>query len=539
MKKRGRTKEELAENASKRFQRKCSSKQHNQASLNHQITLPSTYTIQTRLRTKLSLQASTLQNANPHHPKPTQNKKQKPSTPQEKHINLSHFLQNLSAPNYLHFINFSEKTLTQNLPTSSFPEEQYPICCLYLYTPRTGAACKHKLPMLTIKSKPLWYFSSIQLYYYVFMVGGSDYPTTARAKSLFYFNTLSLKFGKKADMCLSRTVPVLASAFFRGMWGFGGGKEGKEGKEGMGVCEGNGSPFLRKSYSSGGFLNWSERSLCVKKEFELRSKGNESRSKLKKRQRWVVKEIYDEVLLKKEWLYVIAGVNNREQRMRECEKYSIFKDKWYRIPNINKSKDDVSASNFKNAFLYIFCGLQFRKNSSKSHSVERISIPNELSWENVSIIIDDGWNDKVGSCCLQISSNSILVFGGWKMETIESNSSEEEDTSDSGSPTTSEKKKKINQSMETFMFHPKEKIVENIKSPMIEEECFCNQQAHFDKKGQKVYVFGFKMDLHIFDIQRKQWKVEESGNFFFQEDENQIIEDYDSSSLFDILENYH
>eukprot|EP00826_Nyctotherus_ovalis_P059897 TRINITY_DN8371_c0_g1_i10.p1 TRINITY_DN8371_c0_g1~~TRINITY_DN8371_c0_g1_i10.p1 ORF type:complete len:594 (-),score=162.21 TRINITY_DN8371_c0_g1_i10:75-1856(-) len=113
------------------------------------------------------------------------------------------------------------------------------------------------------------------------------------------------------------------------------------------------------------------------------------------------------------WIYCCGGCAGREM-LNSCEKYSIAKDKWMVIPNLQEAKQNISLCGFNQRALYCIGG-GFIGHELLFSTIETLDILDEDSgWQILNIGRNEEWKplECVGST--QVDPYRIIIFGGWK-----------------------------------------------------------------------------------------------------------------------------
>ncbi len=113
----------------------------------------------------------------------------------------------------------------------------------------------------------------------------------------------------------------------------------------------------------------------------------------------------------------VAGGYEKGEIIKKCERYSVAEDKWYPLPDQNEPKCSQSLCLLENRYLYSIGGLsKIDANITLQTTIERLDLNTPGStWQVIPIRLNDAACD-IG--CLPISTNEILIFGGWNKTPI-------------------------------------------------------------------------------------------------------------------------
>ena len=110
----------------------------------------------------------------------------------------------------------------------------------------------------------------------------------------------------------------------------------------------------------------------------------------------------------------VAGGTNLTGNLASCEEFTIDKNKWRMVAPLNESKKWISLCAFGKRYLYAFGGVLNSKDSV-SDKIECFDVADQT--KKVWKIVDVGtgkalWKKRFFSGTLELSPNSIIIFGG-------------------------------------------------------------------------------------------------------------------------------
>ena len=78
-------------------------------------------------------------------------------------------------------------------------------------------------------------------------------------------------------------------------------------------------------------------------------------------------------------IYSIGGWNGSS--LNDCEKYSIYLDRWSALPNLNTSVCELAAFMFNLHYIYAICGFT----NAASNIVEKLTLSENSKWEYITM----------------------------------------------------------------------------------------------------------------------------------------------------------
>lgn len=114
-----------------------------------------------------------------------------------------------------------------------------------------------------------------------------------------------------------------------------------------------------------------------------------------------------------QFLYAIAGYNEKEGVLSQCEKYLIGRDKWIKIPNLHRNRWGISTTLVNETKLYVLFGID--ENQMKK-DIEMLDLLNEENgW--MQVLDPRNYNDtsvfeRRCHSSFQLNNTEILISGG-------------------------------------------------------------------------------------------------------------------------------
>eukprot|EP01022_Parablepharisma_sp_SALTPOND_P014051 TRINITY_DN188_c0_g1_i1.p2 TRINITY_DN188_c0_g1~~TRINITY_DN188_c0_g1_i1.p2 ORF type:complete len:813 (+),score=88.22 TRINITY_DN188_c0_g1_i1:2688-5126(+) len=178
------------------------------------------------------------------------------------------------------------------------------------------------------------------------------------------------------------------------------------------------------------------------------------------------------------YIYCCGGYSN-QKLLSHCEKYSISQDKWYVIPPLTETKQNLSLCNFSDRMLYSIGGGEVGHQVVYS-TIEKLNLHNEEEGWKVVPIFGTGIPPMECIGSVQVSAHGILLFGGWKPGRKDSGKCYEFDVT----------RQRIT------------RITENLKN----KSGFYYLLKPVVAKG-KVYIMDPDFNVNIYDKFRKEWDI--------------------------------
>lgn len=133
------------------------------------------------------------------------------------------------------------------------------------------------------------------------------------------------------------------------------------------------------------------------------------------------------VCVHKDAIFIVGGFLNQQEFTTTCEIFDIKKEKTSPIANLNIASGVSGLCPFNDKFIFKFGGLT--EGLSLNNTIERYNIALNI-WELIDAKFDTHDPLKIDlktfsllstCCCIQINTNEILVFGGYKANNESSN----------------------------------------------------------------------------------------------------------------------
>jgi len=182
-----------------------------------------------------------------------------------------------------------------------------------------------------------------------------------------------------------------------------------------------------------------------------------------------------------------CGVN----LLSSCEKYSISQNKWYIIPSLTEEKQNISLCTINNHYLYCFGGGEPGHVRVRS-TVEKLDLLNEENGWSIVQIIGDWLTPAECMGAAQISVNSVLLFGGWKIN-----------TKDSG---------------KCYELDLKRNRLQILPEKLCSKTGFFYSLKPIVSKNQ-VYVMDPAYNIHLYDIKNRNWDMINKDDWMINEEE--------------------
>ena len=103
-------------------------------------------------------------------------------------------------------------------------------------------------------------------------------------------------------------------------------------------------------------------------------------------------------------IYSIGGIDGSYSA--DCQKYSVTKNKWMSLPNLQIIRAYCAAFSFNNNEVYVLGG---HNRTDVVNTMEKINAANPIKWEFATII--NKYNGSIAIHAIQINSNEVIVFG--------------------------------------------------------------------------------------------------------------------------------
>jgi hypothetical protein len=190
-------------------------------------------------------------------------------------------------------------------------------------------------------------------------------------------------------------------------------------------------------------------------------------------------------------IYVCGGLN-AQGLLNHCEKYHIHLDQWNHFPSINHPKACVSLSSFQTTLstyiLYSFGGSKAFFLSDTFASIEKIDISQEqLGWQLVPLMENDGWTARANIGCIQYSEDSILLFGGSLNVQGDTN-------------------KRLQQTNECFLFNIYTDSMVKLHDGLVNENNFRMRKPKLNRRKATIVALSFlPCDLNVFSKITSEW----------------------------------
>jgi len=110
-------------------------------------------------------------------------------------------------------------------------------------------------------------------------------------------------------------------------------------------------------------------------------------------------------------IYAIGG-NDAKNFYTNCEYYDVNQNKWNWIANLNIARDSAACCIFNGKYIYVFSG-RIKFNPKEITDVCELYDIEKKVWEKISLSKWNKWIPCDLAMCYQISSTSILIFGGF------------------------------------------------------------------------------------------------------------------------------
>ena len=172
-------------------------------------------------------------------------------------------------------------------------------------------------------------------------------------------------------------------------------------------------------------------------------------------------------------IYVAGGFTRGEQT-KSCEAYSISKNKWRQLPQLNQMKVNSSLCTLNGRMLYCLGGiidLQYLD------TIELLDLNSPKRWESLSTKLPRPYQS-IGA--LPISDCDILLFGGWNNRKFK----------DTYKLTYSRKNGKSSS------------IIETLKCTLKLPDLFPNNGTAIQRKDHNEVQFCGRSSVHIWDLSK-------------------------------------
>jgi hypothetical protein len=195
-----------------------------------------------------------------------------------------------------------------------------------------------------------------------------------------------------------------------------------------------------------------------------------------------------------------VGRENEQGVISSCEKYAVQQDDWSMIPSLNQPKWGVSVCSFQKHVLIAFGGFNEKV---YFNTIERFNAKKpELGWliQKLNAGISDPFVPRSNAGCIQISRDSVLIFGGVNKST--------------------------NLLDESLIYYPKEKKFKK-QSVLVKGEKF--YQVKPIANNNKIYCIGYEdSDIHVFKLMEEEWDIIKEEEWINEELKSEEIKDLES-----------
>ena len=205
------------------------------------------------------------------------------------------------------------------------------------------------------------------------------------------------------------------------------------------------------------------------------------------------------VALDRKTVFSVGG-ENEQGVISSCEKYAVQQDDWSMIPSLNQPKWGVSVCSFQKHVLIAFGGFNEKV---YFNTIERFNAKKpELGWliQKLNAGISDPFVPRSNAGCIQISRDSVLIFGGVNKST--------------------------NLLDESLIYYPKEKKFKK-QSVLVKGEKF--YQVKPIANNNKIYCIGYEdSDIHVFKLMEEEWDIIKEEEWINEELKSEEIKDLES-----------
>jgi hypothetical protein len=108
-------------------------------------------------------------------------------------------------------------------------------------------------------------------------------------------------------------------------------------------------------------------------------------------------------------LIVVGGLGDDCEILQSCERYSVDKDEWICLPDLNVPAMNPSVCVFNEKFIFKFGGKQSEE--KLTNTIEKLDLDGG-DWELIKINTHLIPRLPSSSCCFQINKKSMIFFGG-------------------------------------------------------------------------------------------------------------------------------
>ena len=207
---------------------------------------------------------------------------------------------------------------------------------------------------------------------------------------------------------------------------------------------------------------------------------DDSKSLLQRKPMFLRRSDFTPVYSRSGFIYVVGG-NDAKIFYKQCEKYDIDKDVWFKIANLNIGRDSSAASIFNDKFLYAFSGRTKFDKKEITNTIEKYTITKD-KWELVEISAKSQWTPCDLGMSYQLDAEGMLIFGGFDKDV---------------------------RTHETFIFNVNTNHIE--RGPYLPKEgSFSNFVFHY---SNVFYVIGWNnsgKNMYQYILPERIWKIDEN-----------------------------
>ena len=199
----------------------------------------------------------------------------------------------------------------------------------------------------------------------------------------------------------------------------------------------------------------------------------------------------------KDTFYALGGLDD-EGFVKPCEKYNIPHDDWSLVPKLKQTGFGLMACSFNNQLLYTFGG--YIGLDTYTDMIQKLDCDLHDHWVEIALHFNQGWSPRTDGACLQISPNSILLFGGQLPPN---------DTSS-----------------ESYIFNIEHSSVSKTKNSLLKKECFFERKPII-YNAQELIIIGFVFkDIHMYSLKDQSWRmIEKKGQIIEKmEEKKQLLQ---------------
>lgn len=108
-------------------------------------------------------------------------------------------------------------------------------------------------------------------------------------------------------------------------------------------------------------------------------------------------------------LVVVGGLGQDCEILRSCERYSVDRDEWLALPDLNIPAMNPSVCVFSQEYLFKFGGK--RSEDELANTIERLHLGGD-SWELIHLDTRSIPRLPSSSCCFQVNRSTMIFLGG-------------------------------------------------------------------------------------------------------------------------------